>query len=109
MNIVEKFLQLADKPNVKVIEIRDVGRIGITVISVAKIAQWNDLKNTKARTVFLLKNTVVDPETHALVFDKLSDDDLARFPADISEEIVYHAVRMNGIIRDKEQDDPEKN
>ena len=104
MNLVDKFLKVSENPNVKVIEVRDIGKIGIRTLSVAEISEWNDLKGGKQRTVHIIKKTVVDPETHEQVFAGLSDGDIERLPADISEEIVHHAVRHNGIIRDKSKD-----
>ncbi|MCE1272440.1 MAG: hypothetical protein LWW88_12975 [Acinetobacter sp.] len=107
MNLVEKFLKTADTPNVKVIEVRDIGKIGIRTLSVAEISVWNELKGGKQRTVNLIKATVVDPETHHQVFSDVADADIERLPADISEIIVHHAVRHNGIVRDKQDQEAE--
>lgn len=107
MNLVDKFLKVAETPNIKLITVREIGEIGVRTLSVSEVAEWNALKEAAERTVKLVKLCVVHPKDFTQVFESVSEFDLKRFPADIVEDIVYHALRHNGLVRDKKADGAE--
>lgn len=100
-NLVNAFLATVGKKTSEVIEIKDVGKVGVlTSLTMKQRAEYfNERKNLEdsKSNAFLLQKTVFDPETEEQIFIKLSLDDINDLPTYVTDPLIKVALQAIGV------------
>ena len=100
-NLVNAFLATVGKKQSQIVEIKDVGSVGVlTSLTMKQRAEYfnerKEVEDSKANA-FLLQNTVFDPETEELIFKKLSLDDINNLPTYVTDPLIKVAPQAIGV------------
>ena len=100
-NLVNAFLATVGKKQSQIVEIKDVGSVGVlTSLTMKQRAEYfnerKEVEDSKANA-FLLQNTVFDPETEELIFKKLSLDDINNLPTYVTDPLIKVALQAIGV------------
>ena len=100
-NLVNAFLATVGKKQSQIVEIKDVGNVGVlTSLTMKQRAEYfnerKEVEDSKANA-FLLQNTVFDPETEELIFKKLSLDDINNLPTYVTDPLIKVALQAIGV------------
>ena len=100
-NLVNAFLATVGKKTSEIVEIKDVGSVGVlTSLNMKQRAEYfnerKEVEDSKANA-FLLQNTVFDPETEELIFKKLSLDDINNLPTYVTDPLIKVALQAIGV------------
>ena len=100
-NLVNAFLATVGKKQSQIVEIKDVGSVGVlTSLTMKQRAEYfnerKEVEDSKANA-FLLQNTVFDPETEELILKKLSLDDINNLPTYVTDPLVKVALQAIGV------------
>ena len=100
-NLVNAFLATVGKKTSTIVEIKEVGKVGVlTSLTMKQRAEYfnerKEVEDSKANA-FLLKNTVFDPETEELIFKKLSLDDINNLPTYVTDPLIKVALQAIGV------------
>ena len=103
-NLVNAFLATVGKKQSQIVEIKDVGSVGVlTSLTMKQRAEYfnerKEVEDSKANA-FLLQNTVFDPETEELIFKKLSLDDINNLPTYVTDPLIKVALQAIGVTRE---------
>ena len=100
-NLVNAFLATVGKKTSVIVEIKEVGKVGVlTSLTMKQRAEYfNERKEVEDSKVnaFLLQNTVFDPETEELIFKKLSLDDINNLPTYVTDPLIKVALQAIGV------------
>ena len=100
-NLVNAFLATVGKKTSIIVEIKEVGKVGVlTSLTMKQRAEYfnerKEVEDSKANA-FLLQNTVFDPETEELIFKKLSLDDINNLPTYVTDPLIKVALQAIGV------------
>lgn len=100
-NLVNAFLATVGKKTSLIVEIKEVGKVGVlTSLTMKQRAEYfnerKEVEDSKANA-FLLQNTVFDPETEELIFKKLSLDDINNLPTYVTDPLIKVALQAIGV------------
>ena len=100
-NLVNAFLATVGKKTSVIVEIKEVGKVGVlTSLTMKQRAEYfnerKEVEDSKANA-FLLQNTVFDPETEELIFKKLSLDDINNLPTYVTDPLIKVALQAIGV------------
>ena len=100
-NLVNAFLATVGKKTSEIVEIKEVGKVGVlTSLTMKQRAEYfnerKEVEDSKANA-FLLQNTVFDPETEELIFKKLSLDDINNLPTYVTDPLIKVALQAIGV------------
>ena len=100
-NLVNAFLATVGKKQSQIVDIQDVGSVGVlTSLTMKQRAEYfnerKEVEDSKANA-FLLQNTVFDPETEELIFKKLSLDDINNLPTYVTDPLIKVALQAIGV------------
>ena len=100
-NLVNAFLATVGKKQSQIVEIKDVGSVGVlTSLTMKQRAEYfnerKEVEDSKANA-FLLQNTVFDPETEEYIFNKLSLDDINNLPTYVTDPLIKVALQAIGV------------
>ena len=100
-NLVNAFLATVGKKQSQIVEIKDVGSVGVlTSLTMKQRAEYfnerKELEDSKGNAL-LLKTTVFDPETEELILKKLSLDDINNLPTYVTDPLVKVALQAIGV------------
>ena len=100
-NLVNAFLATVGKKQSQIVEIKDVGSVGVlTSLTMKQRAEYfnerKELEDSKGNAL-LLQTTVFDPETEELILKKLSLDDINNLPTYVTDPLVKVALQAIGV------------
>lgn len=100
-NLVNAFLATVGKKTSIIVEIKEVGKVGVlSSLTMKQRAEYfnerKEVEDSKANA-FLLQNTVFDPETEELIFKKLSLDDINNLPTYVTDPLIKVALQAIGV------------
>ena len=100
-NLVNAFLATVGKKTSLIVEIKEVGKVGVlTSLTMKQRAEYfnerKEVEDSKANA-FLLQNTVFGPETEELIFKKLSLDDINNLPTYVTDPLIKVALQAIGV------------
>ena len=100
-NLVNAFLATVGKKTSIIVEIKEVGKVGVlTSLTMKQRAEYfnerKEVEDSKANA-FLLQNTVFDPETEEHIFKKLSLDDINNLPTYVTDPLIKVALQAIGV------------
>ena len=100
-NLVNAFLATVGKKQSQIVEIKDVGSVGVlTSLTMKQRAEYfNDRKSLEDSkgNALLLQTTVFDPETEEYIFNKLSLDDINNLPTYVTDPLIKVALQAIGV------------
>lgn len=106
--LASAFLDLSANPKIVTVEITGLGPIGLREISLKTRDDWLEkVKANEDQTIYLLQNSVCEPDTGELVLKQLSVEDLGGLPAHVVNQIVTEINQLNG-FKTKDQIAAEK-
>lgn len=88
------FLNVAENRDIEIHDIEGLGKIGIKRLSIGARDAW--IEQSDNQQIYLLQNTVCDPETGELVLDKIDIERLKDLPINIAEQIGKLVFKQNG-------------
>lgn len=99
MSLINKFLEITAKPNFEVVEVAQLGKIGLRQLTIATRDEWFEAQKNDPKTAFpiLMKNTVCDPETGELVLLEIENEQLRKIPALVENDLFSKICKANGI------------
>ena len=100
-NLVNAFLATVGKKQSQIVEIKDVGSVGVlTSLTMKQRAEYfnerKSLEDSKGNAL-LLQTTVFDPETEEHIFKKLSLDDINNLPTYVTDPLIKVALQAIGV------------
>lgn len=100
-NLVNAFLATVGKKQSQIVEIKDVGSVGVlTSLTMKQRAEYfnerKSLEDSKGNAL-LLQTTVFDPETEEYIFKKLSLDDINNLPTYVTDPMIKVALQAIGV------------
>ena len=100
-NLVNAFLATVGKKQSQIVEIKDVGSVGVlTSLTMKQRAEYfnerKELEDSKGNAL-LLQTTVFDPETEEHIFKKLSLDDINNLPTYVTDPLIKVALQAIGV------------
>lgn len=100
-NLVNAFLATVGKKQSQIVEIKDVGSVGVlTSLTMKQRAEYfnerKELEDSKGNAL-LLQTTVFDPETEEYIFKKLSLDDINNLPTYVTDPMIKVALQAIGV------------
>ena len=103
-NLVNAFLATVGKKQSQIVEIKDVGSVGVlTSLTMKQRAEYfnerKSLEDSKGNA-FLLQTTVFDPETEEHIFKKLSLDDINNLPTYVTDPLIKVALQAIGVTHE---------
>ena len=100
-NLVNAFLAPVGKKTSLIVEINEVGKVGVlTSLTMKQRAEYfNERKSLEDSNgnALLLQTTVFDPETEEHIFKKLSLDDINNLPTYVTDPLVKVALQAIGV------------
>ena len=99
--LVNAFLATVGKKQSQIVEIKDVGSVGVlTSLTMKQRAEYfnerKELEDSKGNAL-LLQTTVFDPETEEHIFKKLSLDDINNLPTYVTDPLIKVALQAIGV------------
>ena len=96
-NLVNAFLATVGKKQSQIVDIQDVGSVGVlTSLTMKQRAEYfnerKSLEDSKGNAL-LLQTTVFDPETDEYIFKKLSLDDINNLPTYVTDPLIKVALQ----------------
>lgn len=100
-NLVNAFLATVGKKQSQIVDIQDVGSVGVlTSLTMKQRAEYfnehKSLEDSKGNAL-LLQTTVFDPETEEYIFKKLSLDDINNLPTYVTDPMIKVALQAIGV------------
>lgn len=100
-NLVNAFLATVGKKQSQIVDIQDVGSVGVlTSLTMKQRAEYfnerKELEDSKGNAL-LLQTTVFDPETEEYIFKKLSLDDINNLPTYVTDPMIKVALQAIGV------------
>lgn len=100
-NLVKAFLATVGKKQSQIVDIQDVGSVGVlTSLTMKQRAEYfnerKSLEDSKGNAL-LLQTTVFDPETDEYIFKKLSLDDINNLPTYVTDPLIKVALQAIGV------------
>lgn len=100
-NLVNAFLATVGKKQSQIVDIQDVGSVGVlTSLTMKQRAEYfnerKSLEDSKGNAL-LLQTTVFDPETDEYIFKKLSLDDINNLPTYVTDPLIKVALQAIGV------------
>lgn len=92
--LLTAFLNVAACGKPEIHEIAGLGKIGLKGLSIGSRDEWSTTENHS--TIFLIQNTVCDPETGELVLKGIDVERLKELPASIVDLLVPLIFKQNG-------------
>ncbi|MDO7525708.1 hypothetical protein Q5M60_12150 [Acinetobacter baumannii] len=110
MSLINKFLEITTKPHFEVVEVVQLGKIGLRQLTIATRDEWFDAQKNDSKTAFpiLMKNTVCDPETGDLVLLEIENEELRKLPAVVEKDLFSKICKANGIKTQAEAEQEEE-
>lgn len=104
MSLVNKFLEITAKPTFDVVEIVQLGKVGLRQLTIATRDLWTEAQkdNPKTAVATLFQNTVCDPETGELALDEVEVEQLSKLPILVVNDLFLKICKANGIKTQEE-------
>lgn len=102
-NLVNAFLGTVGKKTSEIVEVPDVGRVGVlTSLTLQSRAEYFLERKDKDQiaNALLLQKTVFDPETNEFILQKLSLEDINNLPTYVTDPMVKVALQAIGITQE---------
>lgn len=102
-NLVKAFLGTVGKKTSEIVEVPDVGRVGVlTSLTLQSRAEYFLERKDKDHiaNALLLQKTVFDPETNEFILQKLSLEDINNLPTYVTDPMVKVALQAIGITQE---------
>jgi len=100
-NLVNAFLGTVGKKTSQIIEVPDVGRVGVlTSLTLQQRADYINARKAlddSKGNAFLLQTTVFDPDTDDLILKNLSLEDINNLPTYVTDPLVKVALQAIGV------------
>lgn len=109
--LVTAFLSTVGKKTSEIVEIQDVGLVGVlTSLTLQSRAEYFLEKKDKNEyaNALLLQKTVFDPETNEFILTKLSLDDINNLPTYVTDPMLKLALKAIGITEEAIKEKLEK-
>ncbi|EHU2604698.1 hypothetical protein AZH07_RS02215 [Acinetobacter baumannii] len=99
MSLINKFLEITEKPRFEVVEVEQLGKIGLRLLTIETRDEWLEAQKNDPKTAFpiLMKNTVCDPDSGELVLQELETEQLRKLPAMVEKDLFSKICKANGI------------
>ena len=110
-NLVNAFLGTVGKKTSEIVEVPDVGRVGVlTSLTLQSRAEYFLERKDKDQiaNALLLQKTVFDPETNEFILQKLSLEDINNLPTYVTDPMVKVALQAIGITQEAKKKQLEK-
>lgn len=88
------FLNIADNRQIETHEIDGLGKIGLKELSVGLRDEWSKIKDDSI--IWLVQNTVCDPESGEFVLKQIEVARLKELPSKIIDGVVDLVFKQNG-------------
>lgn len=102
-NLVNAFLGTVGKKTSEIVEVPDVGRVGVlTSLTLQSRAEYflERKDEDHIANALLLQKTVFDPETNEFILQKLSLEDINNLPTYVTDPMVKVALQAIGITQE---------
>ncbi|HBO4583265.1 hypothetical protein IAF28_09030 [Acinetobacter baumannii] len=104
MSLINKFLEITEKPRFEVVEVERLGKIGLRLLTIETRDEWLEAQKNDPKTAFpiLMKNTVCDPDSGELVLQEIETEQLRKLPAMVEKDLFSKICKANGIKTQEE-------
>lgn len=99
--LASAFLNIVDNRDIEIHEISGIGKVGIKRLSIGGRDAWMEREDNQQ--IYLLQQTVCDPETGELVLDKIDIERLKGLPVDVAEELGLLIFKQNGFKTSRDE------
>ncbi len=103
-NLVAAFLNTVGKASVEVIDVPEIGTVGVrTSMLLSERAEYVSEQKGKPAlaNAMLLRRTVCDPETHELIFNELTIEQINQLPTYVADPMIEKALKAIGVKTEK--------
>lgn len=101
-NLVNAFLGAVGKTAMQVIEVPEIGRVGVrtSMLLSERAAYFAERKNNdEIANALMLKKTVCDPDTGELILGELSLEQINNLPTHVTDPMVKVALEAIGVTK----------
>ncbi|PJG66763.1 hypothetical protein [Acinetobacter seifertii] len=104
MSLINKFLEITEKPSFDVVEVVQLGKVGLRQLTIASRDAWTEAQKDEPKTAIaiLFQNTVCDPDTGELVLDEVDVEQLSKLPIVVVNDLFLKICKANGIKTQEE-------
>lgn len=88
------FLNLADNRQIEIHDVEGLGKVGLKELSIGLRDDWSKIKEDSV--IWLVQNTVCDPDTGELVLQQIDVARLKEIPSKIFDAVVSLVFKQNG-------------
>lgn len=99
MSLINKFLEITEKPAIEVVEVEQLGKVGLRQLTIATREEWNEAQKNDPKTAIgvLFKNTVCDPDSGKLALIEVEEEQLLKLPIVVVNDLFLKICEANGI------------
>ncbi|MDC5644056.1 hypothetical protein OFN05_15350 [Acinetobacter baumannii] len=99
MSLINKFLEITEKPAIEVVEIEQLGKVGLRQLTIATREEWTEAQKNDPKTAVgvLFKSTVCEPDSGELALVDLQEEQLLKLPIVVVNDLFLKICKANGI------------